>query len=90
MTTITLPIDSEAMGLPVDIGQTLSVALTDEDLLIGTGDFVTNALTQAEADSLGASAGYTSTPWATTRPTSASSTPTSGRCWPCSTRSSRR
>jgi hypothetical protein len=59
VSTITLPIDSESMGLPFDIGQTLSVALTDEDLLIGTGDFVTNALVQAETDSLGATAAYT-------------------------------
>ena len=59
VTTITLPIDSAAMGLPVDIGQTVSVALTDDSLLLGTGDFVTNALTQPGTDSLGASVAYT-------------------------------
>ena len=59
VTTITLPIDSAAMGLPFDIGQTVSVALTDDTLLLGTGDFVTNALTQPGTDSLGASAAFT-------------------------------
>jgi hypothetical protein len=59
VTTITLPIDSAEMGLPFDIGQTLSVALTDSSLLLGTGDFVTNALTQPGTDSLAASAAYT-------------------------------
>jgi hypothetical protein len=59
VTTITLPIDSAQMGLPFDIGQTLSVALTDDSLLLGTGEFVTDALTQPGTDSLGASAAYT-------------------------------
>jgi hypothetical protein len=59
VTTITLPVDSESMGLPFDIGQTISVALTDTELLLGTGDFVTNALTQDASASLGASAPYT-------------------------------
>jgi hypothetical protein len=59
VTTITLPIDSAAMGLPFDIGQTLSVALTDDSLLLGTGEFVTDALTQPGTDSLAASTAYT-------------------------------
>jgi hypothetical protein len=36
VTTITLPIDSAAMGLPLRHRQTLSVALTDSSLLLGT------------------------------------------------------
>ena len=56
---ITLPIDAASMGLPFDIGQTLSLAVSDGGLLIGTGDFVVNALTQPATDSLGASDAYT-------------------------------
>ncbi|MFI5293192.1 MAG: DUF3352 domain-containing protein, partial [Candidatus Limnocylindrales bacterium] len=58
VTTITLPIDSEALGLPFDIGQSVSVALSDGTLLIGLGDFVENALTQPAEASLGASQPY--------------------------------
>jgi hypothetical protein len=54
---ITFPSDYVS-DLPFEIGHTISVALTDDTLLIGTGDFVTNALTQADTDSLGASAAY--------------------------------
>jgi hypothetical protein len=59
VTVITLPIDSAAMGLPFDIGQTVSVAIDDGELLIGTGDFVANAISGDPSASLGASAGYT-------------------------------
>lgn len=59
VTTITLPIEEIAGGqLPVSIPDTLSVAISDGTLLIGLGDFVENALTQTEADSLAASPGY--------------------------------
>lgn len=59
VTTITLPIEEVTGGqLPVTIPDTLSVAISDGTLLIGLGDFVENALTQAEADSLATSAGY--------------------------------
>ena len=59
VTVITLPIDSESMGMPVDIGNTISVTVSDGTLLLGTGDFVESALTQAAADSLASSSGYT-------------------------------
>lgn len=59
VTTITLPIEEITGGqLPVTIPDTLSVAISDGTLLIGLGDFVENALTQVEADSLAASPGY--------------------------------
>ena len=59
VTTITLPIEEVTGGqLPVTIPDTLSVAISDGTLLIGLGDFVENALTQAEADSLAASPEY--------------------------------
>lgn len=59
VTTITLPL-AEITGaeLPIRIPDTLSVALTDDTLLIGLGDFVETALTLDEADSLAASPGY--------------------------------
>jgi hypothetical protein len=59
VTVITLPMDSAEMGLPFDIGQTVSVAVHDGELLIGTGDFVANAISGDASASLGASAGYT-------------------------------
>ncbi len=59
VTTVTLPIEEVTGGqLPVTIPNTLSVAVADGTLLIGLGDFVENALTGAEADSLAASPGY--------------------------------
>jgi hypothetical protein len=59
VTTITLPIEAVTGGqLPITIPDTLSVAISDGTLLIGLGDFVENALTQAEADSLAASPEY--------------------------------
>jgi hypothetical protein len=59
VTTITLPIDEATGGeLPINIPQTLSVAIANGTLLIGFGDFVETALTIGEADSLAANAGY--------------------------------
>jgi hypothetical protein len=60
VTTITLPID-QAMaesGLPLAVGDSIDIALTDDQLLIGLGDFVENAIVADPADSLGANAGY--------------------------------
>jgi hypothetical protein len=59
VTTITLPIDAATGGqLPIQVPQTLSVAVADGRLLIGLGDFVETALTQDQAGSLAASPGY--------------------------------
>lgn len=59
VTTITLPIEEVTGGeLPITVPDTLSVAISDGTLLIGLGDFVENALTQAEADSLAANPAY--------------------------------
>jgi hypothetical protein len=59
VTVITLPVDPAEMGLPFDVGQTVSVAVADGRLLIGTGDFVTTALAQDPAGSLGGSEAWT-------------------------------
>lgn len=60
VTVITAPLEEATGGaLPFAIGDTISVSISDGTLLIGNGDFVANALTQAPADSLGESAGYT-------------------------------
>lgn len=61
VTTITLPLDQmlAESGLPLGVGNSIDIALTDEQLLIGMGDFVESALSADPADSLGASAGYT-------------------------------
>jgi hypothetical protein len=59
VSVITLPIDSATMGLPWDIGQTVSVAVADGHLLIGSGEFVENALTQDTGASLGGSPAWT-------------------------------
>lgn len=61
VTTITLPMDQlmAESGLPMSVGNTIDVALTDDQLLIGLGDFVANAIVADPAGSLGSSAGYT-------------------------------
>ena len=61
VTTITLPIDQlmAESGVPIAVGDSIDVALTDDKLLIGLGDFVENAIMADPADSLGANAGYT-------------------------------
>ncbi|MEX1296847.1 MAG: DUF3352 domain-containing protein [Candidatus Limnocylindrales bacterium] len=60
VTTITLPVDEMLAeeGVPLALGDSIDIALTDDQLLIGLGDFVENALIADPADSLGASAGY--------------------------------
>jgi hypothetical protein len=59
VTVITLPVEEVTGGeLPIAIPDTISVAVADGQLLIGLGDFVENALTMTEADSLAASPGY--------------------------------
>jgi hypothetical protein len=60
VTTITLPLDAmlAESGLPLSAGDSIDVALTDDTLLIGLGDFVESALMSDGADSLGSSAGY--------------------------------
>lgn len=61
VTTITLPVDQmlAESGLPISVGDTIDVALTDDQLLIGLGDFVENAIVADPAGSLGNSTGYT-------------------------------
>ncbi len=61
VTVITVPLDAAmaGSGLPISVGDTISVAVADGTLLIGTGDFVESALTGAPVDSLGSSAGFT-------------------------------
>lgn len=61
VTVITVPLDDAVggAGLPIQIGDTISVAVADDTLLVGTGDFVETALTESKVYSLGASPGYT-------------------------------
>ena len=62
VTVITIPAPiEEAFGtsLPFAVGDTISVTISDGTLLMGTGEFVTAALTQPAAESLGESAAYT-------------------------------
>lgn len=60
VTTITLPLDQLMFesGLPLPVDNSIDVALTDDQLLIGMGDFVPNAIIADPADSLGNNAGY--------------------------------
>lgn len=60
LTTITLPIDQllAESGLPIAVGDSISMALTDERLLLGLGDFVQSALLSDGTASLGVSPGY--------------------------------
>ncbi len=60
VTTIMLPLDEllAESGLPITLGNSISVAVSDGELLIGMGDFVESALSADAADSLGASAAY--------------------------------
>lgn len=59
-TVITLPIGDLAAeaGLPINVGDTVTIAVADGTMLIGTAGFVEAALTGAPVDSLGMSAGY--------------------------------
>ncbi len=61
VTSVTVPLDdmTAESGLPIDLGDSISVAVDDGVLLIGLGDFVQAALSADGAGSLGASAGYT-------------------------------
>lgn len=60
VTNITLPLDAllAEQGLPIALGDTISVAVTDDTLLLGLGDFVESAILSDGSDSLGASEGY--------------------------------
>ncbi len=60
VSTITLPIDQmlAGSGVPLAMGNTISVAVSDGALLIGLGDFVQAALAADGADSLATSPGY--------------------------------
>ena len=60
VTNITLPLDEMLAeeGVPLSLGDTVSVAVTDDTLLLGLGDFVQSALLSDGSDSLGTSAGY--------------------------------
>jgi hypothetical protein len=60
VTSIMLPLDEmlAESGLPISVGDSISVAVSDGYLLLGLGDFVQSALAAEAAGSLGASAGY--------------------------------
>ncbi len=60
VTNIMLPLDQmlAESGLPIALGDHISVAVADGHLLIGLGDFVQSALAADGGDSLGSSAGY--------------------------------
>jgi hypothetical protein len=60
VTSIKLPLDEmlAESGLPISVGNSLSVAVSDGYLLLGLGDFVQSTLAGDAASSLGASAGY--------------------------------
>jgi len=60
VTTFTLPMEEmvAGSGLPISVGDTISMAVADSTLLIGLGDFVQSALASDGTDSLGSSAGY--------------------------------
>ncbi len=60
VTNIMLPLDQmlAESGLPIALGDHISVAVADGNLLLGLGDFVQSALAADGGDSLGTSAGY--------------------------------
>ena len=60
VTTITVPLDQmlAESGLPITVGNTISVALDGNKLLIGMGDFVQSAIASDGTDSLATNAGY--------------------------------
>lgn len=60
VTTITLPVAEVAGDVPIpfEIGATVSLAISDGRLLLGTSDFVTTSLALDEADSLALNPGY--------------------------------
>jgi hypothetical protein len=60
VTNITLPLDEMLAeeGIPFSLGDTVSVAVTDDMLLLGLGDFVQSAILSDGTDSLGTSSGF--------------------------------
>ncbi len=60
VTSIILPLDEmlAGSGLPITLGNSISLAVDDGYLLLGLGDFVQSALAGDAAASLGASPGY--------------------------------
>jgi hypothetical protein len=58
VTTITFSAEATEGALPMDIGDSVSLAVADGALYLGIGDFVTQALAQDPATSLGAAPGY--------------------------------
>lgn len=60
VTSIMLPLDEmlAGSGLPITMGNSISLAVDDGYLLLGLGDFVQSALAGDAAASLGASSGY--------------------------------
>jgi hypothetical protein len=60
VTNIIIPMDQmmAGSGVPIGVGDSISVAIADGELLIGSGDFVQAAVASDGTDSLGASAGY--------------------------------
>ncbi len=60
VTNIMLPLDQmlAGSGLPIALGDSISIAVADGNLLLGLGDFVQSALAADGGDSLGTSAGY--------------------------------
>ena len=60
VTSIMLPLDEmlAGSGLPITLGNSISLAVDDGYLLLGLGDFVQSALAGDAAASLGASPGY--------------------------------
>jgi hypothetical protein len=60
VTTINLPIDSMVAeaGVPLTMGDSIDVAIFEDTLLMGMGDFVESAILSDGTDSLGDNAGY--------------------------------
>ena len=60
VTSIILPMDAMMAegGVPLGLGDSIDVALTDSTLLIGLGDFVESAILSDGTDSLGSSEAY--------------------------------
>jgi hypothetical protein len=60
VTTINLPIDSivAEAGVPLTMGDSIDVAIFEDTLLMGMGDFVESAILSDGTDSLGDNAGY--------------------------------
>ncbi len=60
VTNIMLPLDDmmAGSGPPIALGDHISIAVADGNLLLGLGDFVQSALAADGGDSLGTSAGY--------------------------------